>query len=111
MPILDEADYLADAVARVFAQEYAGDVQVVLALGPSKDGTDEIAARLAADEPRLTLGDQPDRGDAVRAERRHRRGLGMTSSSGWTGTDCSRPGTSGGRWNCWTRRGRTTSAG
>ena len=59
MPILDEADYLADAVARVFAQEYAGDVQVVLALGPSKDGTDEIAARLAADEPRLTLVTNP----------------------------------------------------
>jgi len=47
MPILDEEDHLADAVARVFGQDYPGDLEVVLACGPSNDGTDAIAAALA----------------------------------------------------------------
>ena len=55
MPILDEEDHLADAVARVFGQDYPGDLEVVLACGPSNDRTDAIAAALAAAEPRLTV--------------------------------------------------------
>jgi len=59
MPILDEEDHLADAVARVFGQHYPGELEVVLACGPSTDGTDAIAAALAADEPRLTIVGNP----------------------------------------------------
>jgi len=59
MPILDEEDYLATAVERVFAQRYPGEFEVVLALGPSRDGTDRIAAEVAAREPRLTLVHNP----------------------------------------------------
>ncbi|HEY8787696.1 MAG TPA: glycosyltransferase family 2 protein [Actinopolymorphaceae bacterium] len=55
MPILDEEDHLADAVARVFGQDYPGDLEVVLACGPSNDRTDAIAAVLASGEPRLTV--------------------------------------------------------
>lgn len=55
MPILDEEDHLADAVARVFGQDYRGDLEVVLACGPSRDATDRIAAELADAEPRLTI--------------------------------------------------------
>ncbi|HMM97264.1 glycosyltransferase family 2 protein [Phycicoccus sp.] len=55
MPILDEERHLADAVAMVLGQDYPGPLEVVLALGPSRDRTDEVAARLAADDPRVRL--------------------------------------------------------
>ncbi len=53
VPVLDEERHLADAVGRILAQEYPGDLEVVLALGPSRDRTDEVAARLAARDPRV----------------------------------------------------------
>lgn len=59
MPILDEEQHLAGAVSRVFAQDYPGPLEVVLALGPSRDRTTAIAESLAADEPRLTLVPNP----------------------------------------------------
>ena len=46
MPVLNEERYLRAAVESIFAQEYRGSVDVVLALGPSKDKTDEIAKEL-----------------------------------------------------------------
>ncbi|MBR7743483.1 glycosyltransferase family 2 protein [Phycicoccus sp. BSK3Z-2] len=55
MPILDEERHLADAVAMVLGQDWAGPLEVVLALGPSTDRTDEVAERLAADDPRVRL--------------------------------------------------------
>jgi succinoglycan biosynthesis protein ExoA len=59
MAILDEEAHLEEAVRRVFAQDYPGDFEVVLALGPSKDRTSAIAESLAADEPRLRLVHNP----------------------------------------------------
>ena len=53
MPILNEERHLEEAVAAVLGQDYAGPVEVVLALGPSRDRTDEIAAALAAADPRV----------------------------------------------------------
>ncbi len=53
MPILAEERHLADAVARVLAQDYPGPLEVVLAIGPSRDRTQEIAARLAEEDPRV----------------------------------------------------------
>jgi glycosyltransferase involved in cell wall biosynthesis len=49
MPVLDEERHLRGAVQAILAQEYAGEMEVVLALGPSKDRTDEIAAELVAE--------------------------------------------------------------
>lgn len=48
MPVLDEERHLRGAVQAILAQEYAGEMEVVLALGPSTDRTDEIAAELVA---------------------------------------------------------------
>src|ERR1051325_3699954 len=48
MPVLDEERHLRGAVQAILAQEYDGEMEVVLALGPSKDRTDEIAAELVA---------------------------------------------------------------
>lgn len=53
IPILNEELHLAEAVERVLAQEYPGGLEVVLALGPSTDRTDAIAADLAASDPRI----------------------------------------------------------
>ncbi|MEU5315134.1 glycosyltransferase family 2 protein [Streptomyces sp. NPDC021056] len=46
MPVLNEERHLRGAVQAILAQEYAGEMEVVIALGPSKDRTDEIAAEL-----------------------------------------------------------------
>ena len=55
MPVRNEEPYLADAVRHVLAQDYPGQLEVVLAVGPSKDRTEQIARDLAASEPRLTI--------------------------------------------------------
>lgn len=47
MPILNEERHLESAVERVFNQDYAGQVELILALGPSTDRTNEIALKLA----------------------------------------------------------------
>lgn len=47
MPILNEQRHLESAVERVFNQDYAGQVELILALGPSTDLTNEIANKLA----------------------------------------------------------------
>jgi succinoglycan biosynthesis protein ExoA len=57
--VRDEEDYLEAAVRSVLAQEHDGDLHVVLAVGPSRDRTAEIAAALAADDPRVTVLDNP----------------------------------------------------
>lgn len=51
MPVLDEERHLADAVRHILAQKYPGELEIVIALGPSKDRTSQIAAELAAADP------------------------------------------------------------
>ncbi|HET7279745.1 MAG TPA: glycosyltransferase family 2 protein [Dermatophilaceae bacterium] len=55
IPVLNEERHLEEAVDAALKQEYAGPVTVVLALGPSRDRTDEIARDLEAREPRVRL--------------------------------------------------------
>ncbi len=55
MPVLNEADYLRDAVASILDQDYAGEKEIVLALGPSVDSTDDVAANLATEDARVKL--------------------------------------------------------
>jgi glycosyltransferase involved in cell wall biosynthesis len=62
MPVLDEALHLAEAVDRALAQDYSGELELVIALGPSSDGTDAVAARLAAADGRIrTVGNPSGR--------------------------------------------------
>ncbi|MFJ1809753.1 MULTISPECIES: glycosyltransferase family 2 protein [unclassified Streptomyces] len=49
MPVLDEERHLRGAVQAILAQEYAGEMEVVIAIGPSTDRTEEIAAELVAE--------------------------------------------------------------
>lgn len=59
IPVLNEARHLADAVAMVQRQDYPGELDVVLAVGPSDDGTEEIAARISAADARVTTVPNP----------------------------------------------------
>jgi succinoglycan biosynthesis protein ExoA len=59
MPVRDEEQYLEQAVTRILSQDYPGELELVLALGPSRDKTTEIAKRIASADPRITLVDNP----------------------------------------------------
>lgn len=61
MPVLNEEGYLADAVHTILAQDYAGEKEIILALGPSTDRSDDIAAELAHGDPRVHLVPNPGR--------------------------------------------------
>ena len=53
LPVLNEERHLPDAVASVLSQDYPGALEIVLALGPSSDRTDEVATGLSAADPRV----------------------------------------------------------
>jgi glycosyltransferase involved in cell wall biosynthesis len=59
MPVLDEERYLAESVRHALSQDYPGELELVLALGPSRDNTNDIAKRIAAADSRITLVDNP----------------------------------------------------
>jgi glycosyltransferase involved in cell wall biosynthesis len=59
MPVLNEERHLAEAVTGALAQDYPGELELVLALGPSRDRTDEIATALATADRRIRLIDNP----------------------------------------------------
>ncbi len=61
MPVLNEAEFLAPAVRTILAQDYPGDKEIVLALGPSSDASNDIAQQLAAADPRVRLVPNPER--------------------------------------------------
>ncbi len=55
LPILNEEPYLRDAVLSILSQDYLGDFEVVLAVGPSKDRTQEIADQLHQEDSRVIV--------------------------------------------------------
>jgi succinoglycan biosynthesis protein ExoA len=59
MPILNEEQHLRAAVAGVLEQNYPGDLELIMAIGPCTDRTHEIAEDLAAADARLTIVDNP----------------------------------------------------
>src|SRR6266508_2608486 len=59
MPVLNEEEHLAEAVGRVLDQDYPGELEVVVALAPSKDRTEQIAAELAESDPRIVIVPNP----------------------------------------------------
>src|SRR5687767_7554580 len=59
MPVLNEERHLEAAILRVLNQDYPGELEVILAVGPSSDRTDEIAKALAGADPRIRVVDNP----------------------------------------------------
>jgi glycosyltransferase involved in cell wall biosynthesis len=55
LPVLNEEPHLEESVAAILSQDYLGIFEVILALGPSRDRTDEIARVLAASDSRVKL--------------------------------------------------------
>lgn len=53
MPVLNELQYVQDAISTILEQDYPGEKEVVIALGPSTDGTTELVMKLAESEPRI----------------------------------------------------------
>jgi len=59
LPILNEERHLEESISAILAQQYSGEFEVILALGPSTDRTNEIAANLAAKDARVVLVENP----------------------------------------------------
>src|SRR6188472_1332378 len=59
MPVLNEERHLEAAICRVLDQQYSGELEVIIAVGPSSDRTHEIADALAATDPRIHVVDNP----------------------------------------------------
>ena len=59
MPVLNEEAHLEGAVQSILNQEYEGILELILALGPSRDDTNKIASELAKKDSRVTLLDNP----------------------------------------------------
>ena len=59
MPVLNEQRHLTEAVTGILAQDWEGPLEIILALGPSTDRTDEVARRLQALDDRVVLVPNP----------------------------------------------------
>lgn len=59
LPVLNEESHLDGAVLSVLSQDYRGPLEIILALGPSRDRTNEIATKLASHDNRVKLLDSP----------------------------------------------------
>ncbi|MDO8144137.1 glycosyltransferase family 2 protein [Isoptericola sp. 178] len=57
--VRDEEAYLEAAMRSVLAQDHDGELRLVVAVGPSRDATERIAAGLAAADDRVVLVDNP----------------------------------------------------
>jgi succinoglycan biosynthesis protein ExoA len=55
MPVLNDVTHVRAAVESILAQDYAGPVEVLIALAPSIDGTSELVADLAARDARVRV--------------------------------------------------------
>jgi glycosyltransferase involved in cell wall biosynthesis len=59
LPVLNEQAHLEDSIRAILSQDYLGKFQVILALGPSRDSTNEIARSLAVEDARVILVENP----------------------------------------------------
>ncbi|MFM7860348.1 MAG: glycosyltransferase family 2 protein [Candidatus Nanopelagicaceae bacterium] len=59
LPVLNEERYLESSVNSILQQDFIGELEIVLAVGPSKDRTIEIAEKLAATDKRIKIVGNP----------------------------------------------------
>ena len=59
MPLLNEEKDLARAVGAVVGQHYPGELEIVLAVGPGQDNTLALAHRLAGEDDRVIVVENP----------------------------------------------------
>jgi glycosyltransferase involved in cell wall biosynthesis len=53
MPVLNEERHLEAAVDQILRQDYQGELEIVMAVGPSKDRTQEVADALSGKHPNV----------------------------------------------------------
>ena len=59
MPVLNEERHLREAVLQILHQDYPGEIEVVIAVGPSKDATMQLAQRLASEFASVRVVENP----------------------------------------------------
>jgi glycosyltransferase involved in cell wall biosynthesis len=59
LPVLNEEAHLQGAVHSILSQDYQGAIEVILAIGPSRDRTLEIAQEISRQDSRVVLVDSP----------------------------------------------------
>ena len=59
LPVLNESKYLEEAVKAVLDQDFGGEIEIILAIGPSHDGTEVIAHSLAKADSRVVVVSNP----------------------------------------------------
>ena len=59
LPVLNEEDYLVHSVESILKQKFDGQIEVLLAIGPSIDRTMEIARELARNDSRIKIIENP----------------------------------------------------
>ncbi|MCZ7531694.1 MAG: glycosyltransferase family 2 protein [Acidimicrobiia bacterium] len=55
MPVRNDAPNVRAAVSSILEQDYPGRFDIFVAVGPSTDGTEEVVAGIARDDPRIHL--------------------------------------------------------
>jgi glycosyltransferase involved in cell wall biosynthesis len=59
LPVLNEADHLEESIHSILSQDYQGDFEIILAIGPSHDGTEKIAQAIADKDSRIVIVSNP----------------------------------------------------
>lgn len=59
MPVLNEVEYLQAGIDGILNQDVDLPIEIVLALGPSHDGTTELAHAIAGRDPRIRIVENP----------------------------------------------------
>lgn len=59
MPVLNEEQHLAASVTKIIEQNYPGPYEIVMAVGPSRDATQQVADDLAARYPQVRVVPNP----------------------------------------------------
>ncbi len=59
LPVLNEANHLEESIHSILSQDYLGDIEIILAIGPSHDGTEKIAHKLAEKDSRIVIVENP----------------------------------------------------
>ena len=60
MPVLNEGAYVKDAIRTVLDQNYSGEKELIVALGPSTDGTTELIRLMSEADPRIRTVENPN---------------------------------------------------
>ncbi|MEI9907689.1 MAG: glycosyltransferase family 2 protein [Actinomycetota bacterium] len=59
LPLLNEENYIENTVSAILSQDYHGELEVILAVGPSKDRTRAIADEMKLRDSRIIVIDNP----------------------------------------------------